>query len=109
MEHKFDSKYLVHEPQEFDDAYDFTGKITMSREFYEYYGAVAGPLAALAVAKVRAMEKADYIQVFRYEGTEEWSLQKFYVLSGFKKGTKPEDYVGCEGEFYVSVVLPSER
>ncbi len=103
------SKYLIHEPQEFEGNYDFTGRIIMSRQFCEYYGLAAGELAALAVARVRLMERADYKQVFRFEGTEEWAQQEFYVLSGFQKGSKPQDYVGGEEEFYVSVVLSSER
>lgn len=106
----FDTKYLVHEEQAFEGIYDFTGRILMGREFYEFYSPISEQIAAASVAMVRKIENADYIQVFRYEDTE-WfpKEQKFYVISGFEKNTSPEDYVGADGEFYVSVVLPSER
>lgn len=111
---RFDENLLIRVNQEFDGIfdgmYDFTGRIVMGREFYDYYGSLAEQIARAAVEKVKKeVEHPDYIQIFCYEGCEEWKGKKFYVISGFLKGTKPSDYVGSEDEFYVSVVLPSER
>lgn len=100
---------LIHQEQEFEGNFDFTGRVVMGREFIEFYGIAAPILALEAVKRVREMENPDYLQVFRYEGAEAFKNQNFYVMSGFEKNTKPSDYVGFDDEFYVSVILPSER